>query len=183
VYISFLPGHLVAVGRSIGSVKKEADVLSGKSPNIVSSKTFSQFPASKKNAFFVASAESFNSDATIPPQAQILKMADGGQVVLGERGDNLFLSVSLRAQTSDVVTKMQQAIQGFLALISLSQQGNKDLLQLAQSARVTADDNIVSLSVEFPSDSAIEHLREQHQHKPHREGDAEAEPESKKKDQ
>ena len=183
VFVAFLPGHLVAAGRSIGSVKKEAAVLSGKSPNIVSSKTFSQFPGSKKNSFFVASAESFNSDATIPPQAQILKMADGGQVVLGERGDNLFLSISLRAKTSEVVTQMQQAIQGFLALISLSQQGNKDLLQLAQSAKVSADDNIVSLSVEFPADSAIEHLREQHQHKSHREGDAEAEPESKKKDQ
>jgi hypothetical protein len=161
VFITIFPGNLVVVAKSREPMQKASQVLAGKSANLTSGKAFSGFPDVQKAFFFLGVAEAFNSDAPIPPQANVLKMADGGRLVLGESADRLFLNVALKAKNSEVVTQIQQVIQGLVALASLSKIENKDLMQLAQSAKVSADENMVSLSLEFPVDRAIERLGEE----------------------
>jgi len=162
---SFQPGKPVIVGKSLDSVQKARDVLSGASANLASTKTFSEFPASQKAYFFLAAADiskltgEFSGrpgeDDAANPKAKILKLAEGGRVVLGENADQLFLEVSLKARTAELVTQMQQVIQGMIALASLSQPDNQDLQQLAQSAKVSTDGNIVSLKLGYPADKAL----------------------------
>lgn len=161
VFVTIHPGNLVVVAKSPAPNQKASEVLSGKSANLASGKAFSGFPDVQKAFFFLGIAEAFNSDVPIPPQANVLKMADGGRLVLGENADRLFLNVALKAKNSEVVTQIQQVIQGLVALASLSKAENKDLMQLAQSAKVSADENIVSLSLEFPVERAIEKLSEE----------------------
>ena len=57
-----------------------------------------------------------------------------------------------------MVTQMQQVIQGMVALASLSQPDNPDLMQLAQSAKVSTAGNVVSLQVSYPADKAVQML-------------------------
>ena len=162
---SFQPGKPVIVGKSLDSVQKARDVVSGTSANLASTKTFSEFPASQKAYFFLGAADlskltgelserSHDEDA-VNPKAKILKLADGGRVVLGENANQLFLEVSLKAKTTELVTQMQQVIQGMIALASLSQPDNQDLQQLAQSAKVSTVGNIVSLNLGYPTDKAL----------------------------
>jgi hypothetical protein len=161
VFVAIHPGKLVVVAKSREPIQKASEVLAGKSANLTSGKVFSGFPDVQKGFFFLGIAEAFNSDAPIPPQANILKLADGGRLVLGEDADRLFLNVALKAKSSEVVTQMQQVVQGLVALASLSKAENKDLMQLAQSAKVSADENMVSLSLEYSVERAIEKLSEE----------------------
>jgi hypothetical protein len=180
VFVTIHPGKLIVVAKSRKPIDKASEVLSGKSANLTSGKAFSGFPDMQKAFFFLGIAEAFNSDVPIPPQANVLKMADGGRLVLGENADRLFLNVALKAKNSEVVTQIQQVIQGLVALASLSKAENKDLMQLAQSAKVSADENLVSLSLEFPVERAIEKLsEEQHGHDGRSSADSARKPEKK----
>ncbi len=164
LFVSFQPGQPIIVGRSLDSIEKAAEVLSGKSPNLASTKTFSEYPKSQKAFFFLGAVEAFDPtegmteqprEGDFNPKAKILKLADGGRVVLGEDSNELFLDLALKAKSAEVVTQIQQVVQGMIALASLSQPNNHDLQQLAQSARVSSAGKIVSLKLGYPADQAI----------------------------
>jgi hypothetical protein len=176
VFITIRPDKLVLLGKSRQTVEKADAVLAGKAANLNSGKAFSGFPEVPKAFFFIAIAEAFNEDAPLPPQAKVLKMTDGGRLVLGENAENLFLNLTLKAKSSEVVTQMQQVIQGTVALASLSQSENPDLLQLAQSVKVSSDDKMVSVGIEYPVAKAIEKISEKTEF-----GKGESGPRSKKK--
>jgi hypothetical protein len=142
-------------------------VLSKTSANLASTKAFSEFPKAQKPFFFMGAVEALNlnnelaagsHDDSLNPKAKILKLADGGRVVLGEDSHELFLDVSLKAKSADLVTQMQQVIQGMIALASLSQSDNQDLWQLTQSAKVSTAGNIVTLKLGYPADQAVQLL-------------------------
>lgn len=154
-FVSVQPGKLVVVGKSREAVAKAEAVLSKKSPNLSTGKAFSGFPEAPEAFFFLALAEGFNEDAPLPPHAKVLKMTEGARLILGENAANLFLNLALKAKSSEVMTQMQQVIQGTVALASLSQQENPDLMQLAQSVKVSGNDNMVTVGVEFPVENAI----------------------------
>ncbi len=135
VYCAVLPGKLVALSASRQAIEKAADVLNGKSKSLASSRGFSEFAEVKKTFFFLGMAEGFSADTVLPPQAKLLQLADGGRVVLGENADQLFVNLALKAKTSEVVTQMQQVIQGLIAMASLGKPDDKDVMQLVQSTK------------------------------------------------
>ena len=180
VCLSIQPGNLLVIGQSPEATQKAVRVLLGKSPSLASGRTFTDFPGMRKAFFFLGMAEGFSSDTALPPQARVLQMADGGCLVLGERADQLFLNLALKAKTEEVVTQMQQVIQGLVALAALGQPDNKDLMQLTQSVKISAADKVVSVSAEYPVEKAIQKLSEQ-KAKHHDEPDAGSGPPSENK--
>jgi hypothetical protein len=168
LFVSFKTGRPVIVSKALNSIQKADEVLAGKSPNLASTKTFSEFPASQTPFFFMGAVNAFKPNPepaegshdgdSMNPKAKILKLADGGRVVLGEDSNQLFLDLSLKAKSTEVVTQMQQVIQGMIALASLSQPDNKDLQALAQSAKVSSVGNIVTLKLGYPADQAVSFL-------------------------
>jgi len=165
LFVSFQPGSPVIVGKSLNSIEKASGVLSGKSANLASTKTFSEYSKSQKAFFFLGAVEVFDptqepagqshDGEEFNPKAKILKLADGGRVILGEDSNELFLDLSLKAKSADVVTQIQQVVQGMIALAALSQSNNQDLQQLAQSAKVSSAGKIVSLKLGYPADQAV----------------------------
>lgn len=181
LFVTFKPGRPVVVGKSLDSVAKAGEVLSGTAANLASTKTFSEFPKPRSPFFFVATAEGFNPSSELAgggtqgdepnPKAKILKLANSGRVDLGEESDQLFLDVSLKAKSAEVVTQIKQVIQGMIALASLSQPDNQDLQQLAQSAKVSSSGNFVTLKLGYPTDQAVlflsHNLNKHAEHKKH----------------
>jgi hypothetical protein len=157
-YCAVLPGKVIAIGRSREVSENAAKVLTGKAPNLASGAAFTEFGEPKEAFFFLGVAEGFNLGNNLPPQAKLLQAADGGRIVLGEEADQLFLHLALRGKSSDVVTQMQQVVQGLIAIGSLSQPQNEDLAHLLHSIQVSTKDNIVNVGVDFPVDRAIGHL-------------------------
>jgi hypothetical protein len=156
------PDKIVLFSKLASSTEKANDVLAGRSANLTSSPTFSDFPDGQKTFFFFGAAEGFNSfpdlnppTGTNNPKAKILKLTESGRVVIGQDADQVFVNFALKAKTPQVVTQMQQVIQGMIALASLTASENDDVQLLTDSAKVSATGNIVSLNLNFPADKAL----------------------------
>ncbi|MBI4658021.1 MAG: hypothetical protein HY735_04080 [Verrucomicrobia bacterium] len=150
LFLAVQPDHLVMLGKSQRQIEKAQDVIAGTAANLNESRAFSDFPAVPEAFFFLAVAEGFNEDSAIPPQAQVLKMADGGRLVLGEKAERLFLDLALRAKSSEVSDQIQQVFEGIKAMVSLSQDKNQELQELVRSIKVSTKGKIVTINVEYP---------------------------------
>lgn len=152
-----LKGNLFLLSRSKDDLEKACKVVAGKEANLTSTKTLNRFPDAPKGFIFLGVAEGF-IDAPLPPQAKVLKNADGGQVVAGEKGDKLFVQLSLSGKDAESATQIQQVLQGLLALASLAQSENKDLQELTQATKITGSDRVVTVNLEVPISSVMEHV-------------------------
>ncbi len=162
LFIAVPSQDILVLGKSQEQIVEACDVMKGKAPNLAGSKSFSDFPKAPEGFIFLAVAEGFAANAAIPPQARVLQMADGARIVLGEKGDNLFLNLALKAKTAENATQMQQVFQGMLALLTLSQMENQELMQLAQGIKVTGTDRLVSVGFEHPVAKILDHIKAKH---------------------
>jgi len=137
------------------TIKHASAVIAGKGKNLSHSKSFSDFPAVNENFIFLAVAEGFQDNLQIPPEAKVLKQADGARIVLGEQKGSVFLNIALKAKDSEIVTQIRQVVEGIIALGSLSQSENKELQDLIQSIKVTATEKVLSVNAAYPVDSLI----------------------------
>jgi hypothetical protein len=175
VSIWIRPDKTTIFSKSSEATEKANAVLSGKTASLASSGAFADFPKVQKTFFFFGAAEGFNSSRELNaeaggknnPKAKILNLTDSGRIVIGQDADQIFLNVSLKAKTADVVTQMQQVVQGMIALASLTQSENEDFQQLANSAKVSAAGNIVSLSLNYPAEKALLMLNKQLERRDH----------------
>lgn len=157
---------MLLVAQSQQQLGKALHVINGKRPNLKSSKAFSDFPASAQAFFFLVVAEGFNPDPmmpagkqqtndpfnklakNLPPQAKILQMADSGRVVLGEKTDNVFVQLALKAKTSESATQIQQVLQGLTALLALSK--IQDTNFFLPPVNITTETRTVMINVDYP---------------------------------
>jgi hypothetical protein len=146
---------LILFSKSKPKLKQAAAVLAGKSRNLVGSKAFTDFPPVTDSFIFMAVAEGFQDNLPIPPQAKVLRKADGVRVVLGESADNVFANVAVKAKDPEVLKEMQQVVEGMLALASLSQSENKELQQLVRSTKVETLDKMLCVATTFPTDALL----------------------------
>jgi hypothetical protein len=156
------PDKAILFSKSAAATEKANDVLAGRAANLTSSSTFSDFPDAQKPFFFFGAAEGFNGypdltsgAGTNNPKAKILKLTQSGRVVMGQQDEQAFVNFSWKAKSSEVVTQMQQVVQGMVALASLTASDNEDIQLLTDSAKVSAAGNIVSLNLNFPADKAL----------------------------
>ena len=168
LHLAIEPNHVVVVSKSQNQIEKARQVLAGKSPNQGKARAFSGFPATPNTFFMLAVAEAFNENSDLPPQAKILQMTDAGRIVLGEKTDKVFLELILRAKTKELVQQIQQVVQGMVALVSLSQVENPELIELANAINVTPQEKMVVINVEYSLAKIMNKLSEEMEkhHKP-----------------
>ncbi len=144
-----LAGHVVA-SKSRAQIESFRDALSGKAKTGGASEAFSGYAKVANSFFFLAVAEGFNETTALPPQAKILKMAEGARIVLGEKGEMLFLNLALKAKEAEVVRQIAQVLEGIKAVVALGQSENKELLELVQSIKVASTEKMVTVNLEYP---------------------------------
>ncbi len=150
VFAAVQAGRPVVLGKSREKVLRARDVLNGKASNLKDSPAFNQFPAPASGPFLIAAAEGFNGAAAIPPQANVLKQADALRLTLAEADTNVVARLALLTKDAQVGQQVQQVVQGLIALVALSQNGNSDLQRLAQSLHVRQSDRFVTVELGLP---------------------------------
>jgi hypothetical protein len=165
LYVAVQPGKPLMLSKFHQEILKAREVLSGQSPSLQGATTFTDLPQEPGTFFFLAAAQGISERMHIPPKAQVLKMADSLRLVLGEAADKLCLDAVLKTKTPESCQQVQQVLQGLVALALLSQTQNPDLLELAQSAKVSASGQTVNLRLQFSVARAIERIKEQEQKK------------------
>jgi len=155
LYGAIHPTGIILVGKSRERIDEAAQVLGGKLPSLKDRKEFADFPVSADSYFFLGIAADFNELADIPPEARVLQMADGVRLTLGEKSESLVAELALKSKSTEVVNQIQQVLQGIVALFSLGQPENQDIMELVRNTKVTTLDQFVAVGVKFPVAKAL----------------------------
>jgi hypothetical protein len=154
VYVAPAPGKPVVVAKARDATLKARQVLSGEAPHlntgVDNAAGFSEFCQSGSGFFFLAAAQGFSELAPIPPQAQVLRMAEGVRLNVGEFGDEVRATVALSTRTIESAQQVQQIVQGLLALALLTQNNQPELQTLLQASRVSRAEKLVTLHLALP---------------------------------
>lgn len=169
------PGDgLVVLAKSRDQIGQAREVITGKTANLAKSTSFNDYPKTANTFFFLGLAEGFNENANIPPQAQVLREAKGGRLVVGEKDQNVFVNLIFKGKDEESSTKIQQVLQGIVALVSLSQQ-DKEITELAAGTKIASEGKNVSVNLQFPVAKALAKIEEKHQPKEKDDDDDETE--------
>ena len=158
-----LAGHVVA-SKSRAQLESLRVTLSGKAKTGGPNEAFSGYAKVANSFFFLAVAEGFNENTALPPQAKILKMAEGARLVLGEKGELIFLNLALKAKEAEVVRQIAQVLEGIKAVVALGQSENKELLELVQSINVASTEKMVTVNLEYPLAKVMDKIDELSKH-------------------
>ena len=156
LFTPMVGGTLVAA-KSRQQLERAREIVSGKGETLAKTDAFKTFPDVPKGFFFLGMAQGLNDEVKIPAQAQVLREADGGRLVIGENERNIFVNLVFRGKSEESTTKIQQVMQGIVALVSMSQQ-NKEVTELANSAKISGEGKNVSVTLQFPTVNAIERV-------------------------
>ncbi len=151
LYISAPPGKPVVVSRTRPGVAQAGEVLAGTAPNLAGSKGFGEFCQADDGFFFLAAAQGFSDAAPVPPQARVLKMADGLRLTLGELSGEVRARLALSTKNTDGARQVQQVVQGMLALATLGGLEDPDLQMVLNGTKVSLNERVVTLNLSVPS--------------------------------
>ena len=158
LFVAPLGGNTVLLAKSREQVERAREITTGKGETFAKKNPFKDYPAAPKGYFFAAMAQGFNENANIPPQAQVLRETEGGRFLMGESDKNLFLNLVFKGKDQEATTKIQQVLQGIVALVSMSQQNNPDLIELANSTKISGEGQNVSITLNFPTAKAVQQV-------------------------
>ncbi len=151
---------LIVLAKNRAQVERAGEVANGAKANLKSAPKFQGLPEPPRGTVLSAMAESFQDVAGIPPQARVFQMADGARLALGEVGDKLCLNVSMKARTEEASQQMRQVVEGLVALVSLSDSTNQEVLGLVRGLRVTNAGHLFSMQLDYPVTDALRKIAE-----------------------
>jgi hypothetical protein len=163
VFVAVRPGRGILVSPKLEEIDDASRVMDGKAPSLVEKAVFSEYPVLPGGFFFLALAEAFAQNAGLPAQAEVLKLAQGGRVALGEEADKLQLSLNLKAQTAEGATQIQQVLQGLVALASFAHAEEPEMIQMKEWIRgtlVAVKEKMVSLDLNVTVDAVLKQLQD-----------------------
>lgn len=151
---------LFLLSKSRTELEQARQVLEGKAASLAKSTQFPDLGAGNDEFLVAGVADGFQRATQLPPQIGGLKNAESGQIKAGEKAENVFVKLSLKTRDNESATRMQQVLQGLVALATLSQEANKDLAMLVDGATVSGADKSVYLNLEVPSQTIIAKVSE-----------------------
>jgi len=164
IFLAPRVGGQIVVSKSRQQLEEVKEFLAGRAKGANRGEAFPGFAHVPNTFFFLAAAEGFNENPAIPPQAKILKMADAARIVLGEKGESIFLNLALKAKDPEIIQQIGQVLEGMKALVALGQSENKELLELVQSTKVATADKTVTVNIEYPISKVMSKLDGVSQH-------------------
>ncbi len=151
----FLGEDQIAISKSMVSMTKFLSVHSGKANHMQFGK---QFPVPNyvdgMGVYMGIYVEGLSEFQELPAQARILQLTEAVAVQLGESQNNLHLLASLIADVPDTASRVRDVLNGLVAVMMLTQNGHPDVATLVNSAKVSQQDNAVTLKVDYPAASA-----------------------------
>ncbi len=155
VHLVIISDSVFAISRTHQSLQTFLATLDGDNPNAQGSNLLEPLERGSRGFFFAGVAEGINTIQGLPPQANVLKMTEGIALRVGERDSLLNLDVSLRTDLDETAVRVQQVLQGIVALASLAQFEHPELSRVLRSLRIASEGRAVRLDLSYPVDEAI----------------------------
>ena len=150
---------LIAIGSSKQRLVQALNVLKGKAPALQPKQLVGL--KLKKGNYFLAAVVNVK-DLPIPPEAQAFNVQSIG-FRLGEQGNNITAQLLLNSVDADSSLKIQQMLQGLLAMVQLQiaaadDPESKELAAGLQNLKITRQKNVVQVDLAFPVAKLLEQL-------------------------
>jgi len=152
-------GKTVILSRGQDAVKKAIDVLDGSADNAVDS--LDQPALKARGAFIQIAGANIARMATDQGQAAVLRQAKSASMAVGEVDSKFYVAASLAANSPEAAQTLVTMVDGIIAFMSLAQQEQPQLAELAKAAKISHEDNSVNLRLEVDSSKVIAFLKEQ----------------------
>lgn len=141
----------VVMGGDLEQVKAALNVIGGSQPHMVGSSVLGKLIPSTAGVFFFASADGLDAMQGMRPNAAILKNSKNACLVVREQGDELQAQMKLTADGAEATEQIANVIRGMIAFGMLSQEQNPIMAKMAQAAKLSVENDQVSLTLAFPS--------------------------------
>jgi hypothetical protein len=150
---------LIALGSSKQRLVQALNVLKGKAPSLQPEQLGGL--KLKKGNYFLAAVVNVK-DLPIPPEAQAFNVQSIG-FRLGEQGNNITAQLLLNSVDADSSLKIQQMLQGLLAMVQLQiaaadDPESKKLAAGLQNLKIARQKNVVQVDLTFPVAKLLEQL-------------------------
>jgi hypothetical protein len=163
MYGCFYKDDLIVISAGLDAVKHEVDVLKG-SANNAAKGLFNQTALNTEGAFFqVAGKRVGEMVAGEDPQAVALKQSDQLSLAIGEIEDNFYIDLSVIARSEDAAQAIAKMLDGIIAFISLPNEQQPLLPDLAKKIKVSYEQSKVQVIFRTEPESVVQFLKEQWQ--------------------
>jgi hypothetical protein len=159
LYVAPQPGRPVLVSKFHQEILKARPIFAGQATTLAASDNFGDLLSAPGAFFFVAAAQGFNDLPHIPPKAEVFKQAEGLRLVISENTGKVGFNAMLKTKTAEVSQKIQQVLQGLIALGALAQSDNQDLQQLVQAVSVSAGEKSVTVNLQLPVEKVLAEIK------------------------
>jgi hypothetical protein len=159
-FIATLHEGRVLAGKSQEHLHAAWEVIEGKGPNLTTTAAFKDLADETQKFILAAGADGFAESVPTPVKLKLLRRMDHLRVLLDERGENLFLSIALEAESAGTAQRVKKMVEGLIALAAEEKSDDKNIQLLADSAKVTAENKTVSAAFEFPVERFLEAMKQ-----------------------
>jgi len=156
VFVAFPPEQFIFVSKSQAQLLRAREIVLGHAPSLARNpdSPLASLIGNAHSAYLFA-ASSVPPDAVLPQadatQSRILKMSRAGSLSLGENGPKTFIHAELLASSDAMADKLVKILQGMTAMVSLTENSDKDLTDFINSATVARNDDTVTLNLAYSS--------------------------------
>lgn len=164
MYGSFYKDDLIVMGAGLEAVKLAVDVLKGSAENAAGG-IFNQAALNAKGAFFQAAGKRVGEmvEQDQDPQAAVLKETDQLGLAIGEIEGKFYIDLGLTAKSEEAAQAITNILDGIIAFVSLPNEDQPKLAELAKKVKVSCEKNTVQVHFESDPEAVVQFLKEQWQ--------------------
>ncbi|GEM_PF-1853013 len=160
-YGCFYNPTTLVMGMGKDTLQQTLDVLDGKHANAAGNAMFNQFAEGSHGVIMSLFAEKTGQTVNGIEEAAILQQTNRIALMFGEKENASYIDILLQARNAAEATKIQQFVQGMLAMVSLSvADKNPKLDQLINAVNLNCTDDVVRVQCNWDSKDLIALLKQ-----------------------
>jgi len=160
MYGGFYKDDLIVMGAGLDAVKQEVDVLKGSSENAAKG-VFKQPSLDTEAAFFKAAGNNIGEMVGRGPQAVVLRLTNQIGLAIGEIEGRFYLDLVLEAKSEEAAQAITKILDGIVAFVSLQNQEQPMLAELAKKAKVSCEKTMVKVYLDSDPETVVQFLKNQ----------------------
>jgi hypothetical protein len=162
MYGCFYSNELIVMSAGMDAVKHAVDVLNGSATNAAGG-IFNQIALNVKGAFFQVTGRRVGEMVGEDPGAAALKQSDQLALAVGEVDGKFYIELSLTAKSEEAAQAITQILEGILAFVSLPNEEQPNLAELAKQVKISCELNTVYIYFGTGPEQVVQFLKEQWQ--------------------
>ena len=172
----FVSSALALLSDREGNLQQALDAIDGKTPSLAAVPGFVKLAPPDNPCFLRIVAMDVKDIVAGNPQAALLQQAESLRFGAGADEQGVSLEAGVRTTTPETAQQVQQVLLGFQSLTLLQAAKKPEAAQIAQGARITANGQEVSATLQLPMDLVKQLLAKGSRPHPHLPGAAQPPP-------